>query len=166
MGFGAAIVVAVMVVAAITLLPALIGFAGHNIDRFGIPGMKPRSSRGARDDDGRYHGWARWAHHVSRHPVALPDRRARASCSLLAAPCSHAPRPDRRGQNPTSSTLRRSYDLLAEGFGPGFNGPLCWRSTSRATTRTRRRACRRSRQRVAADPDVAAGARRRSRPER
>ena len=27
-------------------------------------------------------------------------------------------------QNPTSSTLRRSYDLLAEGFGPGFNGPL------------------------------------------
>ena len=40
MGIGAAVVVAVMVVSSLTLLPALMGFAGHNIDRFGIPGMK------------------------------------------------------------------------------------------------------------------------------
>src|SRR5262249_1807902 len=42
MGFGATIVVATTVIASLTLLPALIGFAGHNIDRFGIPGIKPR----------------------------------------------------------------------------------------------------------------------------
>ena len=70
MGVGAAIVVAVMVVAAVTLLPAMIGFAGHNIDRFGIPGMRRHAEGKTRNEDGQYHGWARWSHHVTRHPVA------------------------------------------------------------------------------------------------
>ena len=124
MGIGAAIVVAVMVVSSLTLLPALMGFAGHNIDRFGIPGMKRVSESAARADDGGYHGWARWAHHVSNHPVAYLLA-GLAAVLLLAAPLLDL----RLGQtdssqNPTSSTLRRSYDLLAEGFGAGFNGPL------------------------------------------
>jgi RND superfamily putative drug exporter len=124
MGIGAAIVVAVMVLASVTLLPALIGFAGHTIDRFGIPGLRPRAESGTRDADGRYHGWARWSHHVTRHPVVY----AVASLAVLLALA--APALDLRlgqtdaSQNPTSSTLRRSYDLLADGFGPGFNGPL------------------------------------------
>jgi RND superfamily putative drug exporter len=124
MGIGAAIVVAVMVVASLTLLPALMGFAGHNIDRFGIPGTRRVSESTITNDDGHYHGWARWAHHVSNHPVKYLLG-GLALVLLLAAPML-----DLRlgqtdaGQNPTSSTLRRSYDLLAEGFGPGFNGPL------------------------------------------
>jgi RND superfamily putative drug exporter len=124
MGIGAAIVVAVMVLASVTLLPALIGFAGHTIDRFGIPGLRPRAESGTRDANGRYHGWARWSHHVTRHPVVY----AVASLAVLLALA--APALDLRlgqtdaSQNPTSSTLRRSYDLLADGFGPGFNGPL------------------------------------------
>ncbi len=69
MGLGAALVVAIMVIAALTLLPALIGFAGHNIDRFGIPGMRGVSETRTRGSDGKYRGWARRAHHVSRHPV-------------------------------------------------------------------------------------------------
>jgi RND superfamily putative drug exporter len=124
MGVGAAIVVAVMVVASLTLLPALMGFAGHNIDRFGIPGMGRVSESRTRTDAGEYHGWARWAHHVSNHPVRYLLL-GLAAILLLAAPLLDL----RLGQtdasqNPTSSTLRRSYDLLAEGFGPGFNGPL------------------------------------------
>lgn len=124
MGVGAAIVVAVMVVASLTMLPALLGFAGHNIDRFGVPGMRRVSEARTRRDDGGYHGWARWAHHVSNHPV-LYLLGGLAAVLLLAAPLL-----DLRlgqtdaGQNPTSSTLRRSYDLLATGFGPGSNGPL------------------------------------------
>ncbi|MCU1361782.1 MAG: putative integral rane protein, partial [Ilumatobacteraceae bacterium] len=124
MGIGAAIVVAIMVIAAITLLPAMIGFAGHNIDRFGIPGMKRVSESGTRNDDGHFHGWARWAHHVSRNPVKYLVG-GLAVVLVLALPMF-----DMRlgqtdaSQSPTSSTLRRSYDLLADGFGPGFNGPL------------------------------------------
>ena len=124
MGIGAAIVVTVMVAASLTMLPALIGFAGHNIDRFGIPGTHRTVEAGAKDADGRYHGWARWSHHVSRHPV----RYLIASLAVVLAMA--APMLQMRlgqtdaSQNPTSSTLRRSYDLLAEGFGPGFNGPL------------------------------------------
>ena len=124
MGLGAALVVAIMVIAALTLLPALIGFSGHNIDRFGIPGMRRVSETRTRGADGKYRGWARWAHHVSRHPVVYLVA-GLTVVLLLAAPLfgMRLGQTD-ASQNPTSSTLRRSYDLLAEGFGPGFNGPL------------------------------------------
>ena len=124
MGLGAALVVAIMVIAALTLLPALLGFSGHNIDRFGIPGMRRVSETRTRGADGKYRGWARWAHHVSRHPVVYLVA-GLTVVLLLAAPLfgMRLGQTD-ASQNPTSSTLRRSYDLLAEGFGPGFNGPL------------------------------------------
>jgi RND superfamily putative drug exporter len=153
MGLGAAIVVAVMVVAAVTLLPALIGFAGHSIDRFGIPGLKPRVETGTVDEHGRYHGWARWSHHVARHPWAYVAA-SLAVLLLLAAPALDL----RLGQtdasqSPTSSTLRRSYDLLAAGFGPGFNGPLLVAvdlgTSDGAAALPNLRAA------IAADPDVA-----------
>ena len=124
MGFGAAIVVAVMVVAATTLLPALMGFAGHNIDRFAIPGTKVKIESGVLDEHGHYHGFARWSHHVSRHPITYLVA-SLAVLLALAAPLLglRLGWPD-SSTEPPSSTLRRSYDLLAEGFGPGFNGPL------------------------------------------
>jgi len=124
MGVGAAIVVAVMVVSSLTLLPALMGFAGHNIDRFGLPFTKRVSESSTTKNDGSYHGWARWAHHVSNHPIAYLVG------SLVVVLLMAAPVLDLRlgqtdaSQNPASSTLRLSYDLLAEGFGPGLNGPL------------------------------------------
>ena len=124
MGIGAAIVVAVMVSSSLTLLPALMGFAGHNIDRFGLPGTKRVSEGSTTNVDGEYHGWARWAQHVSRHPVIY------LLIGLVAVLVLAAPILDLRlgqtdsSQSPTSSTLRRSYDILSEGFGPGFNGPF------------------------------------------
>ena len=124
MGIGAAIVVSVMVLSSLTLLPAFLGFAGHNIDRFGIPGMKKVSENATKNDDGRYHGWSRWSHHVSEHPVVY------LVVGLVVVGAMAFPLLDLRlgqtdaSQNPKTSTLRRSFDLLAEGFGPGYNGPL------------------------------------------
>ena len=123
-GAGAALVVAVMVLAAITLLPALLGFAGHNVDRFGLPGRIPRVEPTVVDAAGRAHGWARWSRHVSRHPVLYLIASV-AVLLALAAPALdlRLGQPD-AGTLPESSTLRRSYDQLAVAFGPGFNGPL------------------------------------------
>ena len=96
MGLGAAIVVAVMVLAALTLLPALIGFAGHNIDRFGLPGMRAKVESGTVDDDGRYHGWARWSHHVARHPVVYLLGSLAVVLTLALPAARPPPGPDRR----------------------------------------------------------------------
>jgi len=124
MGLGSAVVVAVMVVTALTLVPALIGFAGHGIDRLRVPGMTPKHEAGARDENGKLHGWGAWGDHVARRPwpylvVAL------VVLLLLAAPAldMRLGQPD-ASTDPTSSTLRRSYDLLVDGFGAGTNGPL------------------------------------------
>ena len=155
MGIGAAIVVAVMVLASLTLLPALIGFAGHNIDRFGLPFLRRVSEGRTHDDDGRLHGWARWADHVSRHPWRYLVVGVTAVV-LLAAPLF-----DMRlgqtdaSQSPTSSTLRRSFDLLAAGFGPGSNGPLVLAVDLRGATVPASEALTRIADTAAADPDVA-----------
>jgi putative drug exporter of the RND superfamily len=136
MGFGAAMVVAVTVAAALTLLPALMGFAGHNVDRFGIPGFKARVETGSRDEDGNYHGWARMSHHVSRHAVAyLLGSLALVLTLAIPMLSLRLGQPD-TGNDPTSSTLRRSYDLLAQGFGPGTNGPLVLAVDLRGATGT------------------------------
>jgi putative drug exporter of the RND superfamily len=118
MGASAAIVVAVMVLASITLLPALLGFAGESIDRFRLPGMK------ARVEAGEDNVWGRWARHVA----ARPWRYLLASVlvlGLLAVPLL-----DMRLAMPDASTAaedetrRQAHELLVEGFGAGFSGPL------------------------------------------
>ncbi|MCU0268571.1 MAG: MMPL family transporter [Acidimicrobiales bacterium] len=117
LGYSASIVVAVAVVAAITLLPALLGFAGHRV--------LPRANRNASAVEGAGHsGWVRWAHWVAYHPW----RSAIGATAVLLA--LSVPMLDMRlgqadaGTDPTSTTHRRAYDLLAAGFGEGFNGPL------------------------------------------
>jgi RND superfamily putative drug exporter len=154
MGIGAALVVVVMVIAAMTLLPALIGFAGHNIDRFGIPGLKRVSEASTRNDDGHYHGWAKWAHHVAAHPVRYLVAGLVVVVTLALPLFSMRLGQTDASQNPTSSTLRRSYDLLAEGFGPGFNGPLVLAVDLGSAQNSA--ALDRISTAVTADPDVAA----------
>src|SRR3546814_13970459 len=65
MGLAAAATVAVAVLVAVTLLPALLGFAGHNIDRFRVPGLKNRTG-GTHEGDTL---GTRWARGVTRRPV-------------------------------------------------------------------------------------------------
>ncbi len=120
MGLAAAATVAVAVAVAITLLPALLGFAGANIDRLRVPGIKARTG-GAEEGPTLGARWAAWVTH-HRGPSLIGGVLVMA---LLAAPVAsmRLGLPD-DGVQPESSTQRRAYDLLAEGFGPGFNAPL------------------------------------------
>jgi putative drug exporter of the RND superfamily len=121
MGVAAAGTVAVAVVIAVTLMPALLGAIGHHIDRFKVPGLK--ASTGA-DHDAHRTLSARWARNVTRRPgVALAA--GIAVMAVLAVPLLglHLGMSDAGTKRPTS-TERLAYDLLGKGFGPGFNGPL------------------------------------------
>ncbi|HYZ97749.1 MAG TPA: MMPL family transporter, partial [Acidimicrobiales bacterium] len=119
MGLMAGLTVAVMVALALTLLPALLGFVGHRIDSWRVPG-----TRGGVPAPGRESIWHRWGREVSAHPVRYLGAGVLV-LGVLAAPLfSMRLGMTDNGTNPTSMTTRQAYDLLADGFGPGFNGPL------------------------------------------
>jgi RND superfamily putative drug exporter len=120
MATASAIVVAVAVVAAVTLLPALLGFAGRAIDKLSVHRIVQR----AEESERRENIWGRWGREVERRPVVY-FAGALVVLVALAIPffSMELGMPD-DGTAPTSETRRRAYDLLAEGFGPGFNGPL------------------------------------------
>ncbi|MGW1210283.1 MMPL family transporter [Streptomyces sp. NPDC002499] len=121
MGLASAFAVAVAVVIALTLLPALLGFAGTRI-------MKaPLLSRRMRALEERGEGEAmgvRWARFVTRNPVKVLAVSV-LGLGLLAIPVTslRLALPDDSVQTP-GSTQRIAYDTLSKGFGPGFNGPL------------------------------------------
>jgi len=121
MGLVAALTVAVMVAIALTLLPALLGFAGHRIDALRVPGLRPGPGvAGA----GRETLWHRWGRQVSAHPWRYLALGA-VVLGLLTAPVLglRLGMTD-NGTADESLTTRQAYDLLSDGFGPGFNGPL------------------------------------------
>jgi putative drug exporter of the RND superfamily len=135
MGLMAGITVAVMVTLALTLLPALLGFAGRRIDSWRVPG-----TRGGVAAPGRESIWHRWGRQVSAHTVRYLSAGTLVLALLTAPIFSMRLGMTGNGTNPTSMTTRRAYDLLAEGFGPGFNGPWSCRSSStgpRSTTSRR-----------------------------
>ncbi|MDQ6696335.1 MAG: MMPL family transporter, partial [Actinomycetota bacterium] len=115
---GASLGVLVVMAASVTLLPAVLGFAGHTIDKLALPGARRRSS------DTTNNMWARW----SRTLQARPWTAALSGLVLLvvlAIPAfSLRLGSADAGNDPTKQTTRRAYDLLSEGFGKGFNGPL------------------------------------------
>ncbi|WP_055600663.1 MMPL family transporter [Streptomyces aureus] len=131
-GLAVSIVVLTMVLASVTLLPAFLGAAGPRLGRAGRIGRALRAGRsgrlGRRRDTatGAAHavGWRRWLGHVGRHPVPYA---VGAAGLLLTATLPvlglRVGLPD-DGSLPHSRTERRAYDLVAEGFGPGTNGPL------------------------------------------
>jgi RND superfamily putative drug exporter len=118
MGLSAALVVLVSMAVAVTLLPALLGLIGTRIDRWSLP------HRRAAIGQSRQTLSARWAHHVGRRPWRY------AAISLTALIALAAPTVGLRigfaddSNTPRSSTEHRAFDLLASGFGKGFNGPL------------------------------------------
>ncbi len=120
MATAAAIVVLVAVVAAVTLLPAFLGFAGNAIDKLSV--HRRRTTEG--ELEGKETMWSRWGHEVERHPWRYFVGAATVLV-VLATPMFSMKLgfPD-DGTAPRSETRRLAYDLLSEGFGPGFNGPL------------------------------------------
>ncbi|MFJ4081638.1 MMPL family transporter [Streptomyces iakyrus] len=131
-GVAVSIVVLTMVLASVTLLPAFLGAAGPRLARAGriaraLRTRKPGRLARRRDPAAaaaHAAGWRRWIGHVSRHPV--PYAIGAAGLLLTATLPVLGLRvglPD-DGSLPHSRTERRAYDLVAEGFGPGTNGPL------------------------------------------
>jgi RND superfamily putative drug exporter len=120
MGLAAAGTVAVAVLVAVTLLPALLGFVGGNIDKFRVPGLKNRTGN---TSEGATLG-SRWAGKVTERPVVALVA-GLAIMGVLAIPfLSMRLGLLDDGSAPPSTTNRQAYDLLAAGFGPGTNGPL------------------------------------------
>lgn len=121
MGLGAAMTVLVAVLAATTLLPAILGLLGHRIDRGRLPFLPHRDdSEAARNRSGT----ARFGRFVTRRPWAAGSA-ALVLLLILAIPVFTVQLGSSdAGSNPEGTTTRKAYDLLAEGFGPGFNGPL------------------------------------------
>jgi RND superfamily putative drug exporter len=117
LGIGSAAVVAVTVLAAITLAPAMLGFVGNNIDKLRMPWVH-------REEPGHQNVWHRWSRFVQNHswPLALVGVGV---MLLLAAPVlSLRLGFVDAGNDPPSTQSRQTYDLLSQGFGPGFNGPF------------------------------------------
>ncbi|MGW0331246.1 MMPL family transporter [Streptomyces sp. NPDC003011] len=135
MGLAAAGTVVVAVLIALTMIPALLGYAGRKVRPAGEKG-KLLGRRAARAAEARDPGQAetsagarpnmgtRWARFVVRRPVAVLLLGV-AGLGAMALPATQLELglPD-DGSQSTSTTQRRAYDTLSEGFGPGFNGPL------------------------------------------
>ena len=115
----AALAVLFTMIAALTLLPALLTMVGTRINRLRIPGLGKRST--SLDEAGR---WYRWSREIQRRPWLA----ATLSGGLLLVLCiptlSLRLGTNDAGTEPPEKTTRKAYDLLAEGFGPGFNGPF------------------------------------------
>ena len=118
MGLASAITVAVAMLAAVTLLPAFLGLAGNRIDKWHIGRKHAEVVNSHQTLAGR------WANHVGTHPwryaiVSFVGLAALAG-PVLAMRTGMAD----DGTASASTTYRQAYDLLAKGFGDGFNGPL------------------------------------------
>ncbi|WP_329282947.1 MMPL family transporter [Streptomyces sp. NBC_01451] len=143
MGLAASGTVVVAVLIALTLIPALLGYAGRKVQPAGQKKSKKakknenenkNKDERERESESRTNGQVkpvagpnmgtRWARFVIRRPVAVLMFSV-LGLGAIALPVTQLELglPD-DGSQPTSTTQRRAYDLLSEGFGPGFNGPL------------------------------------------
>ncbi|MET8688393.1 MMPL family transporter [Streptomyces sp. NPDC004732] len=130
MGFAAAGTVVIAVLIALTLIPALLGYAGKRVLPAGEKsklfggGKKKAAEAGGSAGEPKQNMGTRWARFVVRRPIAVLLVGI-VGLGAAAIPVSQLELglPD-DGAQPTSTTQRKAYDLVSEGFGPGFNGPL------------------------------------------
>ncbi|MGH2742901.1 MAG: MMPL family transporter [Thermoleophilaceae bacterium] len=116
----ASLAVLVVMLAAVTLLPALLSYLGPRVDRLRIPFLgRTLKAEGHGESPA-----ARWSHAVQRRPWTAAIA-ATAVLLALAAPAlgMRLGFPD-AGNDPPNTMTRQAYDLNTEGFGPGTNGPL------------------------------------------
>ena len=126
---GAAVVtiigVLVVMAASVTLFPALLGYLGKHIDRLRLPlgrGHQVQVAEGGHVEPSR--AWLGWSRLVDRHRIVAAVLGV-AALLALAAPFLDVRFgfPD-AGNNREETSSRQAYDMLADGFGPGMNGPL------------------------------------------
>jgi RND superfamily putative drug exporter len=115
LSIGAVLAVLMTMLASVTLVPAIMGFAGHKLAE------KDRKRRRRHHRDTVAY---RWSREIQRRPVVMALL-SLAILLILAIPMfSIRLGVADQGNDPSSQTTRRAYDLLAKGFGPGFNGPI------------------------------------------
>ncbi|MCZ6805610.1 MAG: MMPL family transporter [Deltaproteobacteria bacterium] len=117
-GSATAMVVAILVIVALFILPAVLSIIGGSIDRWPVPFIAKKQTSGEQG------AGTRWARLIARYPVVwlilalvLLGTVASPTLSIRLGSAD-------AGNNPESTTTRRAYDLLSEGFGAGFNGPI------------------------------------------
>ncbi len=118
MGYGTAMMVAVVMLASITLLPAMLGVVKQKVNSGRVPFVRPKPA------DHPDSPSARWAARVVARPVRYGGAAA-VALGVLAIPVfsMHLGFAD-GGNDAPASTTRKAYDLMADGYGPGTNGPL------------------------------------------
>jgi RND superfamily putative drug exporter len=112
----AALGVVLVLAASLTLLPALLRFVGRRIGEVG-------RARAARADNGPGF-WARWVGSIQRRPAVAAVAATAIMLALAAPALGLRLGATDAGNDPAGSTTRKAYDLIAQGFGKGFNGPL------------------------------------------
>ena len=121
LGIGAALGVVTTVLIANSLLIAVLRLLGHKIDRWKVPGLRQiDDSESAREKTLT----ARWGRFVTAHAKPLFIVLLVAGLGLASTSALVRLGASDQGTQPKKQTARRAYDLLAEGFGKGFNGPI------------------------------------------
>jgi RND superfamily putative drug exporter len=124
MGIAAACTVAIAVLIALTMIPALLGYAGRKIQPTGRKSKRSDGKKAQEHVEAKPNMGTRWANFVVRRPAAVLLL-AVAALGAVAVPVTQLELGlGDDGTQPESTTQRQAYDLLSQGFGPGFNGPL------------------------------------------
>ncbi|MGH3136844.1 MAG: MMPL family transporter, partial [Gaiellaceae bacterium] len=121
LGIGSALGVLTTVLIANSLLIAVLAKLGHKVDRLKVPLLRPiDDSEAAREKT----LIARWGRFVTGHARAVFVVMLLVLLALAGTSALVRLGASDQGTQPTEQTARRAYDLLAEGFGAGFNGPI------------------------------------------
>ncbi|RKS68187.1 RND superfamily putative drug exporter [Actinomadura pelletieri DSM 43383] len=126
MAVASSIIVLFTVIAAVTLLPAMLGLFGTRVlsrrQRRRLAADGPRRPESGHEP--RTGVWARWAEFGARHPAVLAGTATVVMVVLVLPVFSLRLGFSDQSTQPESSTSRKAYELLADAFGPGFSGPL------------------------------------------
>jgi RND superfamily putative drug exporter len=121
LGIGSALGVLTTVLIANSLLIAVLSKLGHKVDRLKVPFLRPLDDAEAAREKTPI---ARWGRFVTAHARAVFVVGLLLVLALAATSALVRLGASDQGTQPKKQTARRAYDLLAEGFGPGFNGPI------------------------------------------
>jgi putative drug exporter of the RND superfamily len=120
MAIAASLGVLSVLAASLTLLPALLSFAGARVGKIRV---RARARRRA-PDRARPEFWARWVASIQRRPVVAAVAATALMLALATPVLGLRLGTSDAGNDPSGQTSRQAYNLLARGFGQGFNGPL------------------------------------------
>ncbi len=120
MGYSAALAVVLSILAALTLMPALLSLAGRRIDRLALPFIKAEQ----KEDPAHPNLWRRWAQMIVRHRIISLIASLLVLAVLIVPARGLWLGQQDNGSFPTNTQARIAYDLLDAGFGPGANATL------------------------------------------